>query len=362
MNRFSIALLILIAAVPLTAASTQGKATGSLTVNGKSTPLRYAYVIEKNALLRVLLSSQPIREADLLSSTALTEAVDGDFAAVAIQLDEQRHADEAYFFADGVPAGLSVRETATFKASKSTATNLAGKAVMKDPGFSFGFEATFDAPITHAPEVVDPLPADASKADHARWRLKQMELEFNESTYRIQVLNGNADAVKLFLEAGMPVDTEDALRMAVEQKHLDVAKLLIAGGANVNARDEYGASIVMRSTDTGNAEIVKALIDAGADVNVANAYKITPLASAAEQGHLDIVRLLLASGAKVNARNTAGGTALQVAVLRGYGEIVRALIDAGADVKRDRDELLEIAKDHPEIVKMIEEATAPKKK
>ncbi|MEO8218721.1 MAG: ankyrin repeat domain-containing protein [Acidobacteriota bacterium] len=362
-----IALFLMMASAVATAAlgsttSGSGTAKGTLTVNGKSTPLRYAYVVEKNALLRVIVSSKPIREADLLSASALNEAVDGQFAAVALQLDESRSADEAFYFAAGVPAGLSVRQTATFKPTKSTETTLAGRVTMKDPGFSFGFDATFEASITHAQEVVDPLPADASKADHALWRLKQMELEFDPNTYRSEVLHGNADAVKLFLEAGMAVDAADALRLAISQKHGSVVKILIAEGANVNARDEYGQSILMTASDTGSAELVKLLVDAKADVNIGNEYKITPLSSAAEQGHLDIVQLLLASGAKVNARSTAGGTALQVAVLRGYADIVRALIDAGADVQRDKAELLDLAKDHPEIVKMINDAPSKPKK
>ena len=92
------------------------------------------------------------------------------------------------------------------------------------------------------------------------------------------------------------------------------------------------------------------------DVNAANQYRITPLAVAAEQGHLDIVNMLVAAGAKVNARDTAGGTALSVAILRGYKEIVEALLAAGTDVLRDKEDLLNLAADKPEIKEMLEKA------
>ena len=57
----------------------------------------------------------------------------------------------------------------------------------------------------------------------------------------------------------------------------------------------------------------------------------------------------------------AGGSALMVAVLRGYKDEVEVLIDAGADVARDKKDLLEMAKDKPEIKAMIEAATRKKK-
>jgi ankyrin repeat protein len=71
--------------------------------------------------------------------------------------------------------------------------------------------------------------------------------------------------------------------------------------------------------------------------------------------------MLLAAGAKVNHRDPTGGSALMVAVLRGYKDVVKTLIAAGADVQRDRKDLLELAKDKPEIKAMLEAATKQKK-
>ena len=111
----------------------------------------------------------------------------------------------------------------------------------------------------------------------------------------------------------------------------------------------------------GHPDVAKLLIDAHADVNIPNEYKLAPLAVAAEQGQLESVKLLLAAGANVKHRDPTGGSALMVAVLRGYTDIVKTLIAAGADVARDRDDLLSLAKDKPEIKAMIEEATRKKR-
>jgi hypothetical protein len=346
------ALLAVLLALPVAAAD-KGKATGSMVVSGKATPLRFAYVVEQNTLLKVIVSDRPLGD-DALENTAKIE----DAAAIAVQLDEKRRAEEVFFFHPDLPAGLSVRELSRFEPKSAKAPKLAGRLVLDDPGNSFTYDVTFEASVIHLKESIDPLPADASQADHAMWRLKQLGIEYNESKFRDLILRDDVDAVKLFLEAGMPVEAENALTEAVERGNPAMVKLLIDAGANVNKRDRSGGPLVMLATE--KPEIMKLLIAAHADVNIANNYKVDALAEAAEQGHDDVVKMLLAAGAKVNHRNPYGGTALSVAVLRGYKDVVKTLIDAGADVQRDRKDLLELAKDKPEIRAMIEEATKKK--
>ena len=70
--------------------------------------------------------------------------------------------------------------------------------------------------------------------------------------------------------------------------------------------------------------------------------------------------MLVAAGANVNAGDTAGSSALLVAVLRGYQEIVAALLSAGADVEREKDSLLSMAAEKPEILAMLEKALQAK--
>jgi hypothetical protein len=326
-----------------------GQARGSLVVSGKAVPMHFATVVEKNALLRIVVSATPLKESD-------PEAID---AGIVVQLDEKTHAEEVFFFHPNLPAGLSVRELSRFEPKAVSASKLSGRLILDDPGNSFTYDVTFDAPIVHLKETIDPLPAGASRADHARWRLKQLNIEYDESTFRRRILRDDVDAVKLMLEAGMPVETENALHEAVEHGNPAMVKVLIDAGANVNKSDEAGQSLVMNSV--GKPEVMKLLIVAHADVTVPNNYKVDALAAAAEQGHDDEVRMLLAAGAKVNHRDPYGGTALSVAVLRGYKAVVKTLIDAGAGVQRDKKDLLELAKDNPEIRAMIEEAARKKR-
>lgn len=347
---------------PLLAASS-GKATGTFVVSRKSVPLRHAYVTEKNGLIKIILSDQSLDEKTLQAARGLENfAAEKSLYAVVVQLNEESKAEEVFFFHPKLPAGLSVRELSTFEPTISNKLTLGGRVKFQDPGFSFSYDATFLAPISKIIQQVEPLATDASPRDHALWRLKLLEIEFDEANFRDRVVNGDAESVKLFLTAGMPVSTGGALPEAVERGHAEVARILIAAGADVSAVDGYGQSLVMRSSSANKPEVLKALIDSGANVNLENEYKIAPLAAAAEQGQLEIVRLLLAGGANVNARNTYGGTALSVAILRGYEEVVIMLLNAGADVERDKVELLELAKDHPKIRQLIEEASKGKKR
>jgi hypothetical protein len=72
----------------------------------------------------------------------------------------------------------------------------------------------------------------------------------------------------------------------------------------INKADEYGLMPLHYAVGGGNVEIVKLLLGKGADVNAKEWYEDkTPLHYAVEGGNVEIVKLLLDKGANVNARN-----------------------------------------------------------
>lgn len=81
----------------------------------------------------------------------------------------------------------------------------------------------------------------------------------------------------------------------------DVAKVkgLIAGNPQIiRAQDGQGMTPLVLAARSNQIELVKLLIDAGADVNAKGRH--TALTRAAQGGHLEVVRLLLNKGAEVN--------------------------------------------------------------
>jgi len=64
------------------------------------------------------------------------------------------------------------------------------------------------------------------------------------------------------------IDGRTALMQAAEAGDLSVTQLLLAKGADINAKDQGEETALTLCADQGNTEIVQALLDAGADVTV----------------------------------------------------------------------------------------------
>lgn len=112
-----------------------------------------------------------------------------------------------------------------------------------------------------------------------------------------------------------------------------MARLLLTAGAKLDARDEVGATPLHWAAQWGDLAIARTLLAAGADVNaVATQGGWTPLLGAASEGQLDMVKLLLAHGADPSIRDSEGRTALAWARQHGRADIVAALQAAGARI------------------------------
>jgi ankyrin repeat protein len=86
----------------------------------------------------------------------------------------------------------------------------------------------------------------------------------------------------------------------------------------------------MRASEKGSANIVQVLMENQADVNVKDVYGATALIRATEQGHINIIRLLLKS-ADVNIQDEDGVSALMAAAAKGHEHIVALLLEKGAN-------------------------------
>jgi ankyrin repeat protein len=70
-------------------------------------------------------------------------------------------------------------------------------------------------------------------------------------------------------------------------------------------------------------EVAKVLLEAGADVNARDASQNTPLHYAALHGHTTVAKLLLEAGGDINARNRKGKTPLALAQRGGIVALLR---------------------------------------
>ncbi len=117
---------------------------------------------------------------------------------------------------------------------------------------------------------------------------------------------------------------------------VDVARLLVAMGADPDALDHQHDTPWLVTGVTGSSSMLEALLPAEPDLTILNRYGGTSLIPASERGHVDYVRRVLKTDIDVNHINRLGWTALLEAVILGDGgpdhqKIVRLLLAAGAD-------------------------------
>jgi ankyrin repeat protein len=123
------------------------------------------------------------------------------------------------------------------------------------------------------------------------------------------------------------------LMYAVEGRHVEVVRFLLAHGGDVNDAEEDGTTPFGDALATQNTAMVKLMLAKGATVNPEGRPNLTPLVVAVVKNYEEGARLLLAHGAKVNAKiGTVGMTALEFAAEYGHARMALLFLQHGADV------------------------------
>lgn len=120
-------------------------------------------------------------------------------------------------------------------------------------------------------------------------------------------------------------DHTELMRAALEGDTATVRSLL-AGGADVNAKDNKGRTALMFAVTNMHADTAKELLEHGADVNATANDGATALMLAASSGDTKSVRALLDKGADPAGKYTRSGeTALMLAKKNNHADIVDLL-------------------------------------
>ncbi len=144
--------------------------------------------------------------------------------------------------------------------------------------------------------------------------------------------------------ASTPSVGSEALYSAIEKGNVEMVRILVEAGADINAADGFGGNTPLHeAVEQGDAEIVRILVAAGADVHAEGYFDRTPLTLAAEEGATEILQILLGTGPDADtsvggedkeavSTPSVGSEALYTAIEKGDVEMVRLLVEAGADI------------------------------
>jgi uncharacterized protein len=113
---------------------------------------------------------------------------------------------------------------------------------------------------------------------------------------------------------------------AITRGDIEAVRELLHRGTDVNARDRYGETGLMRAAHDGHRDVVETLIEHGADLNVTAKFGLSALMLAVVAGHPELARLLARAGADLSLKGTGAPgfpnkTARDLAAARGMQEL-----------------------------------------
>ncbi len=151
----------------------------------------------------------------------------------------------------------------------------------------------------------------------------------------------NLPGVEQLIKEGAKVEVtrsfggESTLGVAVENGFKDIARVLLAAGANPNQEINYHYTTpFLLAAKKGDLELVEMLLDAKANINTVGERGNSALNIAASTSNKPLVDLLLARGAKVDVFNRDGWSALFYTAATGNTDIAEVLLQKGARTDR----------------------------
>ena len=169
-------------------------------------------------------------------------------------------------------------------------------------------------------------------------------------------INGDAAIIEKLLKAGADpnaagAESESPLMTIARTGNVDAAKVLIAHGAKVDARETWhGETALMWAAAQRHPEMITALLSAGADVNAISTVVhwerqttaeprekwlppggFTPLMFAARENCVACVKVLAEHGANLNLADPDGITPMVNSIINGHYDVAALLLDKGAD-------------------------------
>jgi len=348
-------LLAVLAVVGMaSAAVAPGGARGMLILDGHRFELGYAYAQPHNDArwpIEVAITDRPLR-VDLLDGEKPLETVarESDANGIGFFMQGGRptilHVSTSPW--GGFGCGTACDELLDFQPSASDATHVAGHLASRRT-IVFG-DQKLTLQVDFAAEVRSAAPAPKGNAgqEQARRLLLEKGFPFTKGNFFKAAFSWNAEAVTLFLRAGMHADTASP--------KTDYSLLMSLLGSQNGCQDREEAALIT------------ILLRGGADPNQLQPGGLprtsTPLGRAYPCPNR--MQMLINAGARLDApardpslgRLTVGRLLMEEAIDDEEAVVVAVLIKNGYDVKSEGADLLGLAEGQPQIEQLLMAAGA----
>jgi len=318
---------------PAMAASKKTTASGTLTVNGKPTVLKYGWASQGSSddgreLLVLLFADREVAEADQAPERLAELAASGKLSALRILWSTGYDWLAAVpYQADLEGSGKRASETPTLNLDAYDGDNVEADVRSKRLGQHVHFSAKIEGPIrkvavieVESPAMVEEVEGSEAEEEESsattgddphslKLRLGKLGYSFEPDLFYSALSDGNLEAVQIFLALGQsPNYAEDdnhVMIIAAQRCESEptgtrtpILEALIAAGGKVDAKDQNGSTPLLWAAQFCDAAGVNALIKAGANVNAKAKGGATPLMMAKVFNRAEIVALLKKAGAK----------------------------------------------------------------
>ncbi len=144
----------------------------------------------------------------------------------------------------------------------------------------------------------------------------------NFTPFQSVIQSGHTNMAELLIAHGADINAADIfgrtpLHNVVQNygsENIAMLDILLAHGANVHAFDHDGLTPLHTAVKNGNSLAIQRFLAHGMSINTQDEDGDTPLHIAAAAANLAVAALLLSDGAQVSARNRAGDTPLHAAM------------------------------------------------